>query len=195
MFNETMYKFLLAIIILITLLIRWYYRFKFYHKTQKVASSFKTREIVIAGSIGLSFFIPIVLYYTDKLRFFNLNFPISVRILGGFFLLLNTLFLGWIHYTLGKNWSPILEIHKEQTLIISGPYKYVRHPMYTSLLFYTLGLPLLSSNWLMGLLPFISFIGVYSIRIPSEEQMMMSVFGKQYQFYMEKTKRIIPFLF
>ena len=196
MLEEVTYKYLLAIIMSMILLIRLYFRFKFYHKTQKTSSSFKTREMIIAGSIGLSFSIPVLLYwFTNRIDFSELNLTINYRICGFIFLLINTLFLGWIHYTLGKNWSPILEIHKEQTLIIVGPYKYVRHPMYTCLLFYSFGLPLLTSNWLLGMLPFITFLGVYYIRIPSEEKMMQNLFGKQYDDYSKKTNRIIPFFF
>ncbi len=38
----------------------------------------------------------------------------------------------WTHHALGKNWSGALEIKGQQTLITSGPYRWVRHPMYTT---------------------------------------------------------------
>ena len=77
MLEEVTYKYLLAIIMSMILLIRLYFRFKFYHKTQKTSSSFKTREMIIAGSIGLSFSIPVLLYwFTNRIDFSELK-PIS----------------------------------------------------------------------------------------------------------------------
>lgn len=196
MFSEYFFKVTLEIIFCIVSLIRIYFRFRFYHSTKKVSASHKLRELFLAGFTGISLILPIILYlFTNTIQFADFSIHLILRLIGTIMLVLNTILLAWVHYFLGKNWSPILEIHKEQTLIISGPYKWIRHPMYTCLFVYAIALPLHSANYLTGVIPMLSFLGIYFIRIPSEEKMMLQLFGDQYRTYLHKTKRVIPFIF
>jgi protein-S-isoprenylcysteine O-methyltransferase Ste14 len=93
---------------------------------------------------------------------------------------------------LGRNYSTLLHIREEQSLITTGPYRYVRHPMYTALITTGIGMTLLSANWYFGL-PFIVTIIVIIFRIKKEEEAMIEKFREEYIRYMKKTKRFIPF--
>jgi protein-S-isoprenylcysteine O-methyltransferase Ste14 len=110
-------------------------------------------------------------------------------------MLINILFFLRIHIVLGENWSPILEIGKEQTLVTSGPYKYVRHPMYTCFFVHAITLWLITANHLVGAVAFSSFAIIYPIRVVAEEKMMIEQFGKSYEDYIKKTGRLWPKLF
>jgi len=99
------------------------------------------------------------------------------------------------HKALGRNWSISLEIREQHSLVSSGPYALVRHPMYTSFLLMGIGQALLLSNWMVGLAGLIGFAILFFLRVDKEEHMMLANFGPQYRAYMERTKRIIPYLY
>jgi protein-S-isoprenylcysteine O-methyltransferase Ste14 len=99
------------------------------------------------------------------------------------------------HKQLGRNWSITLEIRQQHELICAGPYALVRHPMYTSFLLMGLSQVFLLPNWVAGMAGLIGFTVLFFLRVDKEERMMLEVFGPQYQAYMAKTKRIIPYLY
>ncbi|WP_375165915.1 protein-S-isoprenylcysteine O-methyltransferase [Chelativorans sp.] len=99
------------------------------------------------------------------------------------------------HKALGRNWSITLEIRDQHNLISTGPYALVRHPMYTSFLLMAVGQFLLLSNWIVGLVGLLGFATLFFLRVDKEEHMMLESFGPQYRDYMERTKRIIPYLY
>lgn len=99
------------------------------------------------------------------------------------------------HKELGRNWSITLEIRDQHKLICDGPYALVRHPMYTSFMLMGLGQAFLLSNWAVGLAGLVGFAVLFLLRVDKEEHMMLENFGPQYRSYMDKTKRIIPYLY
>jgi protein-S-isoprenylcysteine O-methyltransferase Ste14 len=99
------------------------------------------------------------------------------------------------HKELGRNWSITLEIRERHALVCAGPYAVIRHPMYTSFMLMGLGQAFLLSNWVAGLAGLIGFAVLFFLRVDKEERMMLENFGPQYRAYMERTKRIIPYLY
>lgn len=99
------------------------------------------------------------------------------------------------HKQLGRNWSITLEIRQKHELICAGPYALVRHPMYTSFMLMGLAQAFLLSNWVAGFAGLIGFAVLFFLRVDKEERMMLDVFGPEYRAYMDKTKRIIPYLY
>jgi protein-S-isoprenylcysteine O-methyltransferase Ste14 len=100
--------------------------------------------------------------------------------------------LQWAQVTLGKSWSDTPRMMKEQTLVTEGPYRYIRHPIYTSFLLILGSTLFISSNWLIGVC-MIGMTGLEIIsRIQYEEALMTEYFGEQYRAYMKKTGRLLP---
>ncbi|PTM94954.1 protein-S-isoprenylcysteine O-methyltransferase [Mycoplana dimorpha] len=99
------------------------------------------------------------------------------------------------HKELGKNWSISLEIRDKHQLVSGGPYALIRHPMYTSFLLMALGQAFLLSNWIAGLAGLVGFAFLFFLRVDKEERMMMDSFGPTYRDYMDRTKRLIPYLY
>jgi protein-S-isoprenylcysteine O-methyltransferase Ste14 len=99
------------------------------------------------------------------------------------------------HKILGRNWSLTLEIREKHKLVIDGPYALVRHPMYTSFLLMAVGQAFLLANWIVGLAGLMAFAAFFFLRVDKEERMMLDTFGETYRAYMERTKRIIPYLY
>jgi protein-S-isoprenylcysteine O-methyltransferase Ste14 len=99
------------------------------------------------------------------------------------------------HKELGRNWSITLEIRERHKLVCTGPYAVIRHPMYTSFMLMGLGQAFLLSNWVAGAAGLIGFAVLFFLRVNKEERMMLENFGPEYRAYMERTKRIIPYLY
>jgi protein-S-isoprenylcysteine O-methyltransferase Ste14 len=99
------------------------------------------------------------------------------------------------HKALGRHWSITLEIREKHELVSRGPYAFVRHPMYTSFLLMGLGQAFLLSNWVAGLAGLVGFAVLFFLRVDKEERMMLEIFGPEYRAYMDRTKRLIPYLY
>lgn len=98
----------------------------------------------------------------------------------------------WVQQALGKNFSTDLRIRSGHTLVTWGPYKYVRHPMYTVLLLTFTGMGLLTANWFIGGVGIFVLVVIMISRTPKEEAMMVRTFGDNYKRYAESTGRYLP---
>ena len=100
--------------------------------------------------------------------------------------------LQWSHRALGRNWSDQPRITQSQTLTIGGPYRWVRHPIYTSFLM-ILGSPLLiTANWFIGLTWILVTVIDIRGRIDFEEAKLQERFGENYEVYKQSTGSLIP---
>jgi protein-S-isoprenylcysteine O-methyltransferase Ste14 len=97
----------------------------------------------------------------------------------------------WSQATLGKAWSPHLQMREEHQLVTTGPYARIRHPIYLALIGFLTGIALVTANWFFIALLVVSIV-VLALRIPKEEQMMVDDFGEEYKVYMQRTGRLLP---
>jgi protein-S-isoprenylcysteine O-methyltransferase Ste14 len=97
----------------------------------------------------------------------------------------------WTQVALGKEWSPQLQLRDEHHLVTTGPYTRVRHPLYTAMIGYGIGLALVTANWVFIVLAVVMIAGSVA-RLPREEQMMIERFGEEYTAYMQRTGRFFP---
>lgn len=93
---------------------------------------------------------------------------------------------------LGTNWSITLELRESHRLVTGGVYRLVRHPMYSALWLYSIGQALALPNWVAGPSYLVSFGLLFAFRVGREERMMREGFGKEYDDYAARTKRLIP---
>lgn len=96
------------------------------------------------------------------------------------------------HAQLGRNWSPSLEIRQEHSLVTTGVYARIRHPMYSSIWLFALAQPMLVQNWMVGALAVPGFALLYFFRVNEEERLMLDTFGEEYRAYMARTGRLWP---
>jgi len=96
---------------------------------------------------------------------------------------------------LGKFFTVDVTIRNDHQLMQSGFYKYVRHPSYTGALLSFLGFGLSLNNWLSLAIVFLPTLFAFIHRMNIEEKVLTEQFGKQYQDYVSKTKRILPFVY
>ncbi len=98
----------------------------------------------------------------------------------------------WARIYLGRNWGMPMTEKEEPELVTSGPYRYVRHPIYSGLLLGVLGTALATNlYWLIALAVGGAYF-IYSATV--EERLMTSTFPATYPSYKAKTKMLIPFV-
>ncbi len=90
--------------------------------------------------------------------------------------------------------SVLLAFEQTSSLVTSGAFKYIRHPMYASLLALAWGEFFRQVSWLGFLLVLAASVFLYLTSKRDEEE-CLAYFGSEYQCYMQRTKRFIPFLF
>jgi protein-S-isoprenylcysteine O-methyltransferase Ste14 len=99
----------------------------------------------------------------------------------------------WARRHLGRNWGMPMSFKEGHELVTTGPYRYVRHPIYTGMLLALLGTVLVNGPvWLLALVGMAIYC-VYSAR--TEESLMLQQFPEQYAGYRRHTKAIVPFLY
>jgi protein-S-isoprenylcysteine O-methyltransferase Ste14 len=100
----------------------------------------------------------------------------------------------WARVILGENWSGTPSIKQDHALIQRGPYRFVRHPIYTGLLIALLG-SALQHSLLRSFLGVIICTVALWLKIAVEEQFMVHLFGDQYLRYRKNVSALIPFFF
>ena len=99
----------------------------------------------------------------------------------------------WARRTLGKNWSGNPTIKEGHELVINGPYRLVRHPIYTGFLLLIVG-TLMGGGKVSDLLILGLACAAGWVKVRIEESLMMRQFPEAYAAYRERTKALIPFI-
>jgi protein-S-isoprenylcysteine O-methyltransferase Ste14 len=97
----------------------------------------------------------------------------------------------WVQRALGANFDVTLLVCAEHTLVTTGPYRWVCHPMYSVLFLFELAV-LLTANWFVGGVPLVALTLIVATRAKREEAVMLNTFGEAYRHYMERTGRFLP---
>ena len=93
---------------------------------------------------------------------------------------------------LGRNWGDPLSVKKDAELVTSGPYAYIRNPIYTGVLIGMFGSALV--NW-WAVVPLVWSAAYFVYASRGEEQMMLKKFPGTYTTYKEHTWRLIPYIY
>ncbi|WP_225578207.1 isoprenylcysteine carboxylmethyltransferase family protein [Rhodanobacter sp. 7MK24] len=106
-------------------------------------------------------------------------------------LLLGLAFACWARVALGRNWSATVQLKQGHELVTAGPYRWVRHPIYTGMLSGVLGSALVIGEW-RGLIALVLVFASFAYKLRHEENWMREQFGATYTEYMRHTKALIP---
>ncbi len=110
------------------------------------------------------------------------------------FIILSILLVFWAIVTMKKSKLRILpEPSPHATLVTNGPYRFIRHPMYTAILMGSAGLLIHQFSW-FRLFILIALAMVLVAKLTWEERMLLQKF-EAYRDYMRRSKRLLPFIF
>ena len=166
---------------------------KNYSKTKKVARKkvFSENVFMFLDWWGVVA-IPWMYILFNFFKSYNFYLPHTIRIIGISLYTIGLLLFYYSYKILGKNWSMTLEVDSNQKLCKTGPYKYVRHPMYSSFFLIMFAQLLISANLIVGGVGILFWTMLFLNRIHAEEKMMFELFGKKYIEYISTTGVIFP---
>jgi protein-S-isoprenylcysteine O-methyltransferase Ste14 len=193
--NENIFRILAALILFTGMGISSYFRRKADRETgekisRKVDGSIFMTIIRIGGLIlWLS---PLVYLLNPAwMAWAKIGLPEWMRWLGVVIGVLCVFGIYWLFSSIGSGITPTSATRKQHQLVTSGPYRWVRHPLYTvgSSMFVAFGM--MADNWFIAALGLLAFIAM-AARTPKEEANLIEKFGDEYRAYMKRTGRFLP---
>ena len=99
----------------------------------------------------------------------------------------------WARFTLGANWSGAVTFKQDHELITSGPYAFVRHPIYTGMLLMLLGTAIINGHAIGFAFLAVVTLGLW-LKARDEEKMMIKHFPDTYPAYKSRVRALVPFI-
>src|SRR5262245_5302114 len=145
------------------------------------------RPIAAAGMLGLIAW----LIYPPAMAWSSLPLPLWLRWMGVGFGALASMLLIATFFSLGTNITDTVVTKRDHTLVTHGPYRWIRHPLYTSVALAVLANSLTTANWFIFLTGATAF-ALLVVRTRKEEENLITRFGDEYRRYMRQTGRFVP---
>jgi len=165
----------------------------------KLSSNKKTVKNTGGGAMRFFFyfFIALFIYLQYSVGFLSIKLwpnTFVIKILADIVTFAGMLIMLWARKALDKNWSANIVLKEGHELISSGPYAFVRHPIYTGLSLMVLGVVIYVNTLAFTIFFILFFFGAY-YKAKKEEKLLISHFGNKYVEYKKNTRVLIPFVF
>lgn len=193
--NENIFRILAASILFTAVGISSYFRRKADKESgEKISRKVDGTAMMTAIKIGgLILWLSPLVYLLNPawMAWSKIGLPEWVRWLGVGIGIVCTSLIYWLFSSIGSGITPTSATRTKHTLVTSGPYRWVRHPLYTvgSSMFISFGVT--ADNWFIIALGVLAFIAM-AIRTPKEETNLIEKFGDEYREYMKHTGRFFP---
>jgi len=158
-------------------------------KDKQSSDQFTVLLIFIMSFISVSVPITIWAYFKDNQDDFGV-----MSIVGIIVIVTGLILRAWSVKTLGKYFTPTIQIQRNHELIMTGPYAFLRHPSYTGAFMVISGCAIWLQTWEGFLIACIAMSIAYKRRISLEEAALGEHFGLKYRLYKDKTSMLIPFI-
>lgn len=193
--NETIFRVLAGLIFVLGVAISSYFR----RKADKDSGETISRKVdgtpmmTVIKLGGLLLWLSPLAYLINPswMAWAKIGLPEPVRWLGVGLGFLCDVMIYWLFSSIGSGITPTSATRTQHKLATSGPYRWVRHPLYTvgASLFISFGF--MADNWFIAALGILAFIAM-AIRTPKEEANLIEKFGDEYREYMKRTGRFLP---
>ena len=120
--------------------------------------------------------------------------PDWVFYLGTVMMLLGIFVREWAVVMLRRYFSYSVRVREDHKVVQNGPYRVVRHPAYTGTMLTIIGIGFALRSWAGVLVLAVLFTLAFTYRIKVEEKLLIGELGDDYLQYMNRTKRLIPFI-
>lgn len=189
-----MFRIIAMAIFVAGLLIGGYYRYLAEKAGEKISWNEEGAVVMILlrffGLLGWGSVI-VYLINPEWMKWAEIPLPAMARWIGVITGVIAVPLLYWLFKSIGTNITQTVKTRKEHKLVTNGPYRWVRHPLYSvgTLLFTSFAL--MASNWFIGLTTLIGLV-MLMVRLPKEEKNLVEKFGEEYKEYAKRTGRLIP---
>ena len=190
-----MFRWLILAVLLSALTVSGYHRARARVGGETVA---RRREgshfLVLRGLMALGLFGGIVAHAVrpEWMAWATFGVPQTLRWLGLALGVLAVPAVHWVLSALGRNVTGTVLTKERHELVTGGPYRWIRHPLYTTGLTLFVALGLMAGGWFVLLATVSAFALLRVLVIPREEQALLAKFGERYQAYMSRTGRLVP---
>jgi protein-S-isoprenylcysteine O-methyltransferase Ste14 len=194
--QENLLRFLFILSAVPILAIRSYYQSKVLHGQQRTTVTGSSWRLIPGGIAAITtiLFGLAYIFFPSALPWSYADFPYWLRWVGAAMLFVGILLLWSAHHHLGASFHSLVVRKSDQSLVETGPYRMIRHPIYTAYMLNYLGGGLLASSLVLTLVPAPFFALLVALRIGEEESAMVSQFGQGYVDYMARSGRFLPCL-
>ncbi len=152
-----------------------------------------TRLLIVLRLLGLPILLCLVAYVINPVWvvWARVSLPSWVRWVAVVVAFVALLLLVWVFRSLGQNITPSVETRRAHRLVRTGPYRWVRHPLYSIGLVFWISLAVISAVWVVVIAAIPALI-LLALRTPVEEAQLVERFGDEYRDYQRKTGRYVP---
>jgi protein-S-isoprenylcysteine O-methyltransferase Ste14 len=193
MTHEAVFRLLTILLMAIALGISGYFRRQADDKGGRLGGEGQ-RLLSLLRLLGLLAVAPLLGYLVNPVwvSWARLPLPLWLRWLGIAVAVAMLPLLYWILSTIGRSISPTQATREGHQLVTGGPYRYVRHPLYTVGMVFWLALALITAVWPLAVGLGLAFFIIFLWRTPREEANLIEAFGDEYLRYMDRTGRYLP---
>ncbi len=131
------------------------------------------------------------LIYPPLLAWSNVGLPEWLRWLGAGIGISCIFLIYWMFINIDTGISPTVATRSEHKLSTSGPYRWIRHPLYSFGTLFFLSFALMADSWFIAFMAVLALV-LLTLRLPNEEAHLIEKFGDEYREYMQRTGRFFP---
>jgi len=144
--------------------------------------------------IAFPLYMGLLVYMIDPgwMTWSRISIPVGLRWIGVGFMIITPPGVYWVMSNISENISDTILTHQDHELVMEGPYRWIRHPLYTVGFLFLTGATLITASWYIGLFFFALFLFIRFMVIPCEEEQLLNKFGEAYQSYQNSTGCLMP---
>lgn len=194
--TELLFRLLTFIFFVATFGVSIYFRHRADRQGGQLDKSEGQPLIAILRLLGLLLLLPLFGYWInpDWVTWARLPLPDWLRWFAVGIAALMLPMIYWLFSTIGNNISPSHTTRSDHKLVTSGPYRWIRHPLYTFGVLFFFAVSIATALWWFAIGMIIAFL-LIALRTPREEAHLIAKFGDEYRAYMQRTGRYLPRFF
>jgi protein-S-isoprenylcysteine O-methyltransferase Ste14 len=194
--NENVYRWMALVIFLAGTGVSMYYRRRADREAgdEKISLTSEGLPLMLALRVGgVALWLGVFAYFINPawMAWSQVELPVWLRLSGAALGILTDGLIYWVFSSLGNNVSPTVVTRSRHQLVTSGPYRWVRHPLYTVGFLSYIAFAILAANWYVAVLAVVALI-LLSLRVPAEEAALIARNGDAYRDYAKRTGRFLP---
>ncbi len=150
--------------------------------------------LFLRAALGLVFYSMLIawMFWQRAFAWSYFPAPLPVRWTAVALLVPALAFFAWSFWSLGVNYRGGIGLYNAHELVTSGPYRWIRHPIYLAFIGIMLLVLLVSANWVLGVAGVLLVVSIAAGRIPAEERQLHERFGPAWESYRDGTGRWVP---
>ena len=194
--DERIFRTVAAVLLVSAISISGYHRHKAERAGEERSPAWREEGLLVAvglRSAGLALMLSMAAYVLSprRMEWSRLDLSPWLRWSGAGLGAASLPLAHWVFSSIGENITPTVTTRRDHELVTDGPYRWVRHPLYSVGSTFWISLSLLAANWFMGLAS-VAVLVMLLVRLPKEEARLIERFGDEYRAYTERTGCLLP---